>query len=196
MVAFTCNGSATAVPASSVLAEMESPWALPLSITVVWLVRSYFSWTIKACDWERNREGKKKRKKRAGSFVIKVSWIQLNLDSRVASTKNTQNTGPLQSSRSLASSIHKHTDLTWHHCLTSLLQYQFICFFKSSKFQIKRLKTHWNTCTRIQKKRNTRVFHDLDFSSLTQKEKKMEEESSFFFFPLPIPFPILQAFIV
>lgn len=119
-------------PSIFCVAEMESPWPQPLSCTAVWLVRSYLSWTIKACNWERNREGKKK--KRAGSFVIKVSWIQLNLESRVASTKNAQNTSPLQSSCSLASSIHKHTDLAWHHCLTPLLQYQLICFFKSSKF--------------------------------------------------------------
>lgn len=31
------------------------------SSKAVWLVRSHFSWTIKACSWERNRErGKKK----------------------------------------------------------------------------------------------------------------------------------------
>lgn len=33
------------------------------------------------------------------------------------------------------------------------------------------------------------MFHDLGFSSLTQKEKKKTEEESSFFSPLPIPFP-------
>lgn len=79
--------------------------------------------------------------------MIKVSWIQLNLDSRVASTKGTQNTDPPQHSHSLASSIQEPTDLAWHLCLTLLLQYQLICIFN---WPTSRARSDWKfieTCT-------------------------------------------------